>query len=106
MKAWAKAFYHSNAWLECRGSYISSLTAPLCERHLARDEIVPGFIVHHKIDLTPTNINDPTIALNHENLEFVCLDCHNAEHAFGQDTEVTRPGLRFNDDGQLVEVQR
>ncbi len=105
MKAWAKAFYHSAAWLACRDSYITSVDG-LCERHLQRGQVVPGYIVHHKVELSPANINDPSITLSHDNLEYLCLDCHNAEHAFGLDVEVTRPGLGFNDDGQLVEIPR
>ena len=42
--------------------------------------VVPGDEVHHKIRLTPENIKDPQVALNWNNLELLCKDCHNQEH--------------------------
>ena len=52
----------------------------LCERCLARGLIRQGDEVHHKIRLTPENINDPNISLNWENLEMLCKECHEKEH--------------------------
>lgn len=78
-KDFAKAFYHSAAWIACRDSYIAKRRG-LCERCLARGLIRAGKIVHHKVYLTPENITIPGIALNHANLELLCQDCHNAEH--------------------------
>lgn len=74
-----KAFYKTAAWLKCRAAYIKSVGG-LCERCLARGEIKPGYIVHHKIHLNAYNVSDPTITLNWDNLEYLCLDCHNKEH--------------------------
>lgn len=71
-------FYHIKAWSQCRDEYIQSHT--LCERCLAKGLIVPSYIVHHKVYLNDTNINDPSVSLNHENLEALCFDCHNKEH--------------------------
>ena len=51
----------------------------LCERCLARGLIRQGDEVHHKIRLTPENINDPNISLNWENLELLCKTCHDEE---------------------------
>lgn len=79
MQDWASKFYHSQAWFACRRSYIASriqIDGGLCERCHRK----PGKIVHHKIYLTRRNVNDPTITLNHRNLEYVCQDCHNDEH--------------------------
>lgn len=45
----------------------------LCQ--ICRD--APGYIVHHKVWLTPENITDPDIALNPANFLYVCHDCHN-----------------------------
>ena len=42
---------------------------------------VPGEIVHHKIALTPDNINDPSVSLSWDNLELLCRDCHGKEHS-------------------------
>lgn len=69
-------FYQSKAWRKCRAGYIAerrAIDGGLCER--CRQ--VPGYIVHHKVWLTPQNINNPDISLCHDNLEYVCLDCHN-----------------------------
>ena len=79
MKEWAKAFYQSTAWKQCRAKYIKSVGG-LCERCSKKGLIVAGYIVHHKCYLTPENINDPTVTLNWDNLEYLCLSCHNAEH--------------------------
>lgn len=57
-------------------------------------------IVHHKTELTPENINDPEITLGWQNLELLCLECHNKEH--GNAEEVVRDGLKFDERGDLV----
>lgn len=61
----------------------------------------PGKIVHHKIYLTPYNINDPYITLNHNNLEYVCQSCHNDEH-HGDDGP-TMQGLMFDEEGNILQ---
>lgn len=84
MRSIDNKFYKSKEWAACRSSYIAEHS--LCERCLAKGQIVPAEIVHHKIYLTPENYQDPSIALNHNNLESLCRDCHNREH-FGDKTE-------------------
>ena len=83
MKAYAEAFYNSNAWKECRTAYKKSVGG-LCERCLKNGLVVAGEIVHHKIHLTPANINDPAVTLNFKNLELVCRECHALEHSNGR----------------------
>lgn len=39
-----------------------------------------GYIVHHKCYIDANNIYDTSITLNFDNLELLCLDCHNKEH--------------------------
>jgi 5-methylcytosine-specific restriction endonuclease McrA len=95
MKPFAKKFYKSSAWRKCRDAYFVSQHG-LCERCGG-----PGKIVHHKEYLTPDNINDPVISLNHEMLELHCQDCHNKEH-HGSDHEVVADGLMFDEYGNLV----
>ena len=75
----AHGFYSSWQWIKCRRAYAVN-KAGLCERCLARGLIVPGTQCHHKIRLTPENINDPDVSLNWENLQLLCEDCHQAEH--------------------------
>ena len=46
--------------------------------------MTPAEIVHHKIELTPDNIDNPKITLGFDNLEAVCRDCHASIHQFAQ----------------------
>jgi 5-methylcytosine-specific restriction enzyme A len=96
MKPWAEKFYLSDAWRRCRKAYFIKAFG-VCER-CGR----PGKIVHHKVHLTPDNIDDQSITLNFNNLELLCQECHNNEHhrVYGS----TRDGLCFTADGQLVQV--
>ena len=93
-KEWAKAFYNSIAWQQCRDGYIKSVFG-LCERCGK-----PGYIVHHKIHLTPGNINDPNITLNWDNLEYLCQDCHNKEH----NTSKVNRRYKFDDKGNVIPI--
>ena len=79
MKDFARRFYSSGAWKQVRESYAKS-KGDLCEVCLSKGLIKPGEIVHHKIILTPENINEPSITLNYNNLQLVCRDCHAAIH--------------------------
>ena len=98
-KEYTGNFYHSKAWQSCRSSFISyrvTIDGGKCERCEKQ-----GKIVHHKQHITPSNINNPYITLNHSNLEYLCDYCHKLEH--GQVYEVTQEGLRFNHKGELEE---
>lgn len=101
-KEYAKKFYKSRAWQQCRTSYISTVHG-LCEHCLEDDKYTPGYIVDHIIEINPSNINNPEITLNHQNLQFLCLPCHNTKH-FGKDIEVIREGLSFDGDGNIIEI--
>jgi 5-methylcytosine-specific restriction protein A len=95
MPNFAKPFYNSRSWRQCRASYIDKVHG-LCERC---DKA--GLILHHKIELTPMNIHDPNITLNHDNLQYLCHDCHNRV-TFGT-SEMLADGLMFDDAGDVVE---
>ena len=101
-KKYAKAFYDSKQWQDCRRSYISKVHG-LCEHCLKEGKHVPGYIVDHIEEITPSNINDPEITLNHENLQYLCVSCHNTKH-FGNGEGVVREGLSFDRDGNIVEI--
>ena len=79
MKDFAKQFYTSRAWASCRAAYRRQ-AGGLCERCYKKGLITPGEIVHHKIHITPENINNPDIVLNFENLELVCREHHAEIH--------------------------
>lgn len=93
----AKRFYQTTAWKKCRESYISSVYG-LCERCGE-----PGSIVHHKIYINSKNINDPNITLNHDNLEYLCINDHNTEHH--RKYSALREGFGFDDNGDLIEFK-
>lgn len=71
----------------------------LCERCKAQGKYKPAEIVHHKTHLNAENVNDPRIAYGFENLEALCLDCHNAEH-FGKRAERRR--YEIGRDGNIL----
>lgn len=77
--AFARQFYSSGAWAECRKAYRKSV-GNLCECCLKTGQITPADEVHHKIRLTPQNINDPSVTLNFVNLEALCESCHKLAH--------------------------
>ena len=79
MKPYAKTFYKSVAWQQTRDAYAKSV-GYLCECCLKKGIYNPGEIVHHKIHLTPENINRPEISLAWENLQLLCRDCHAKMH--------------------------
>ena len=83
MQDFAKRFYRSKAWKACRAAYIArrlAIDGGLCEE--CRDQ--QGYIVHHRVTLTPENIHNPAIALNHSLLAYVCKDCHEELHPESQ----------------------
>lgn len=73
-REFAKSFYSSEEWKTER-EYILKRDNYLCVKCGA-----PAEEVHHKIHLTPQNINDASISLNPDNLISLCKDCHFAEH--------------------------
>lgn len=98
-KDWAKGFYNSKAWKECKRGYIQSVNG-LCERCLEHGRITPGYILHHKEWLTPENIGDPNITLCWDNLQYVCHDCHNHIHMSGDDPVDDQ--YYFDSDGNFI----
>ena len=89
------AFYHGKAWTRTRDAYMA-MRRHVCERCGS-----PAKIVHHKVHLSADNVDDPSVALNFENLEALCVECHNREH-FG--SKATVEGLSFDKDGNLIAV--
>lgn len=94
-KEFARTFYNSTQWKTCREEY-KRAKRYLCERCLSNGILTPGEIVHHKTEITPENINDPTITLSFDNLRLVCRKCHADEH--GQ--RVRR--YKVLDDGKVI----
>lgn len=98
-KEFAKGFYNSKQWQKCRAAYIAyrkSIDGGMCESC----HNVPGYIVHHKIELTPENIHDPDIALNFNNLKYDCHICHNKENKKNQISGMVQ--YVFDREGQII----
>ena len=96
MKPWAERFYKSKAWKMCRKSFIAErekIDGGMCQTCGERR----GYIVHHRTWLTPENINNPDIALNHDNLKYDCLICHNKEPSNEDELRCT-----FDKNGQPI----
>lgn len=93
MKDYARSFYKGKAWKNTQSAYMISQHY-ICQRcgNVAR-------IVHHVKYITPQNINDPNITLNWDNLEALCIDCHNREH---MGSDACAEGLSFNSNGELI----
>lgn len=67
-------FYGSKRWQKIRRAY-KIYRHGLCERCGQ-----PGEIVHHKNYVTTKNIYEPAITMSFDNLELLCMTCHNQEH--------------------------
>ena len=78
-KPWARKFYSSKAWQDCRNEY-AKRRHYLCEDCLQRGIYKPGVIVHHVIELDPVTIECPEISLCSDNLRLLCRDCHAKQH--------------------------
>ena len=94
-REFAKKFYKSKAWKKCR-EYIYNKYHGLCVECGK-----PGEEVHHITWLSPDNINDTSTTLGEDNLILLCRDCHMAKH---RKKEVTKNGLVFDDNGELIQV--
>lgn len=94
-REFSKAFYNSTVWKKTAKIYKESVFS-VCEK--CRRE---GHIVHHKIHLTPFNINDPNITLSFDNLMYLCLECHNAIHA---KEETSNRNVVFDANGNMIGI--
>lgn len=105
----SKKFYKSIKWKKCRDSYIAKrnmIDGGLCEE--CKEE--PGEELHHQIHLTPGNINNPDITLAHENLKWLCRNCHFIEHrkeimkGFEKEKKesLLHNGMYFDEEGRLT----
>lgn len=77
-------FYHSKEWRTFREYAISKKLADTGEiicANCGKPILNKGDIIaHHKTRLTPDNYNNPLIALNPDNVEFLHRACHEEEH--------------------------
>ena len=102
-------FYQSKAWKQVRKNIWLDQNC-LCARchrpvyvkgigeYIPPEKRLKG-IVHHKTYLTDENFIDPMISLDENNLEGLCIDCHNEEHFT---VLATRSDVKFDRDGNLI----
>ena len=96
-REFAKSFYSSKAWQDCREAYAKKVCY-LCEECLRKGIYRPGEIVHHKEKVTPRNIHNPEILFGFGNLELLCRECHGGEHS---EREKNRR-YKFDADGRII----
>ena len=102
-------FYKTTRWKNTRKLYALSKHC-ICERcsravyvsgindYLPKEKRLKG-IVHHKEYLNDINYTNPEIAYNWDNLELLCIDCHNNEH---MSKELLRDGYAFDEEGNII----
>ena len=104
-----KEFYNSKVWKDTKNNVWlkQHLLCNRCGKPVYVDGISEWIpkdkrrigIVHHIIYLNDTNVYDDSIALDENNLEGICKECHEEEHH--QDI-AKRKDYMFNEDGELV----
>lgn len=103
-KDYAKSFYNSKKWLQCRDSYIAkriAIDGGICEECRRQQ----GYIVHHEVVLTQSNISDPDISLNHGKMKYVCKECHDKYEGHGVGHKKVEPLCIFDAEGQPISLR-
>ena len=93
---WQHKFYRSKVWIRLR-DYCKTRDYGICQRC---GKATGRTIEHHKIWITPDNCNDSMIVLNADNIETLCIDCHNQEHMTKNNQTVS-----FDSDGNPIALQ-
>lgn len=98
-REFSKKFYDSKEWKKTRQLILmrDNYLCVLCG--------MPAEEVHHKIHLTPENINNPRIAIHEDNLISLCGLCHKRIHNGNKAKDIdVLPLIAFDDDGNPVIV--
>ena len=88
--------YHSTRWQRLKK--LKKIISPFCEECERKGIITPVYIVHHKIWINESNYNNDYIFFNIDNLESVCLACHNDIHF------KTKVDYTFDEKGDLIKA--
>ena len=75
-RAWQIKFYNSKPWRTLRNKvrYHKRMRCDMCGR------LIHGkSIVDHIIEIDESNYQDESITLNEDNLQLLCLECHNTK---------------------------
>ena len=95
-KKFNKKLYNSKEWRSIK-NYVLNRDLYICQV-CGKPNVN---IVHHIIELTPVNINNPTITLNADNLITLCEECHRCVHAdYIHNKEEVR--YLFDADGNII----
>ncbi len=87
--------YNSIKWRKTRKIKLLSVNG-LCERCLKKELYSPAIIVHHREYINESNFMIDEVFYNLDNLEALCLKCHNEEH-FKKPEE-----FYFDEDGNVL----
>lgn len=107
-----RKFYSSKAWKDVKKAVwlrqhllCSKCGLPIyvdgISEYIPKEKRRTG-IVHHIEHLNDNNVYDKNIALNEDNLEGVCLSCHNLLHNNGS---AIRPDYIFDANGNVIPVK-
>jgi len=104
----AHRFYHSAAWKGAR-QLAWDRAHGLCERCAEKGEMKPADVVHHVTPLSISNIDDPNVTLNPDNLLCLCHDCHTEVHqeigvGAMNGTLAEEPRVGFDENGNVVRI--
>lgn len=86
--------YHSIRWKKLKK--LKRIISPFCEECEKKGIITPTYIVHHKEWINESNYENDEVFYNLDNLESVCLECHNKIH-FSEEKE-----YYFDEKGDLI----
>ena len=75
-RTWQIKFYNSKLWIILRNRIRSTkrMRCDMCGRLIHSKSIVD-----HIIEIDETNYQDESITLNEDNLQLLCLECHNTK---------------------------
>lgn len=88
-------FYWSIEWRRLR-KYVMEKYNYICQQCNE-----PAKVVHHIEWITDSNLHDPEITLNEDNLIPLCQECHNNVHGF---KGLIEEGLVFDSDGNIIKL--
>lgn len=95
-REFAKKFYKSKAWQQCREAVLKR------DHYLCTECGEAGQEVHHIEWLKPENINDTSITLNMDNLATLCKDCHHKAHERNQYSKPQPSRIQFDIEGNII----
>ncbi len=89
-------FYWKRKWKLTREE-VYKRAGGLCENCMKQGIVRAGEIVHHIKHITPTTMNDSSIAYNPDNLILLCRECHSKEHQKNKNKRV-----KINEWGKVI----